>query len=70
MHERPTPALTRRLSFAITAVALVAASGCFTTVDKNLEFQRVCSGDAVCHVEDMATGQKYYPPGHHECRCR
>jgi hypothetical protein len=70
MQIRPTSVLVRRLSSSIALVALLAASGCFTTVDKNLEFQRVCSGDAVCHVEDTATGQKYYPPGHHECRCR
>ena len=52
----------------IVSVMAVGLSGCVTTVDKNLEFERVCWGDGVCHVVERESGAAYYPPGHHKCR--
>ena len=65
----PVAVMTGSIMRSLVMLVLVAAlSGCATTVDKNLEFERVCWGDGVCHVVEKDTGRKYYPPDHHECR--
>ena len=52
----------------VALLVLATLAGCSRTVDKTLEYERVCWGDGVCHLVEKNTGAKYYPADHPECR--